>query len=105
MTARPKHQTVTTRARLVPAPEDPIARAIVSLHLLSGRGLRPVLTSAERPPLVRVAIADDDPLARLAIGAMVKRCDGLMLVGAASGVREIVSSRASSGQRPSCWTG
>jgi DNA-binding NarL/FixJ family response regulator len=78
-----------TRVRLIPAADDPIARAMLGLALFSDRGQRP-MTSIERPPRVRVAIADDDPLARLAIEAMVTRCYGLMLVGAASGVQEIV---------------
>ncbi len=38
---------------------------------------------------VRVAIADDDPLARLAVGAMIDHTDGLALVGAATGVEDI----------------
>lgn len=42
------------------------------------------------PAPVRVAIADDDPLARFAIGAMLKRADWLELVGEAAGVEEIV---------------
>lgn len=89
MTARPPRHAARARARLVPATGDPIARAILGLGLLSGRGQRPV-TSIARPPRVRVAIADDDPLARMAIQAMVMRCCGLTLVGAASGVQEIV---------------
>ena len=39
---------------------------------------------------VRVAIADDDPLARMAIEAMIKRGDRLELVGIATDVPEIV---------------
>ncbi|HEX4010683.1 MAG TPA: response regulator [Solirubrobacteraceae bacterium] len=39
---------------------------------------------------VRVAIADDDPLARLAIESLIQRGDGLELVGSAGGVAEIV---------------
>jgi CheY-like chemotaxis protein len=39
---------------------------------------------------VRVAIADDDPLARLAIESLIERGDGLELVGSAAGVAEIV---------------
>jgi CheY-like chemotaxis protein len=44
----------------------------------------------ERRPLVRVAIADDDQLARAAIEAMLTSLDGLELVGAAADVDEIV---------------
>jgi CheY-like chemotaxis protein len=43
-----------------------------------------------RTDTVRVAIADDDPLARMAIEAMLKRGDRLELVGTATDVPEIV---------------
>jgi CheY-like chemotaxis protein len=89
MTAGPTGQAARTRARLIPATDDPIVRAMLGLDPFSDRGERPV-TSIARPPRVRVAIADDDPLARMAIQAMVMRCCGLTLVGAASGVQEIV---------------
>jgi CheY-like chemotaxis protein/HPt (histidine-containing phosphotransfer) domain-containing protein len=39
---------------------------------------------------VRVAIADDDPFARLAIEAMIAHADGLVFVGGAGGVEEAV---------------
>jgi CheY-like chemotaxis protein len=94
MTAGPTGQAARTRARLIPATDDPIVRAMLGLDLFSDRARRPV-TSAARPPRVRVAIADDDPLARMAIQAMVKRCWGLTLVGAASGVQEIVEVASS----------
>jgi CheY-like chemotaxis protein len=45
---------------------------------------------APRADTVRVAIADDDPLARMAIEAMLKRGDRLELVGTATDVPEIV---------------
>jgi CheY-like chemotaxis protein len=47
---------------------------------------------------IRVAIADDDPLALLAIGAMIEHRDGMKLVGTATGVEEIVELAAL--QRP-----
>ena len=89
LTAGPAGQPARTRVRLVPATGDPIVRAILGLDLFSDRGQRPV-PSIQRPPRVRVAIADDDPLARMAIQAMVRGSYGLTLVGAASGVQEIV---------------
>ncbi|MGH2857810.1 MAG: response regulator [Solirubrobacteraceae bacterium] len=42
-------------------------------------------------PTIRVAIADDDPLARTAIEAMVRGGERLELVGSAAGVQEIVA--------------
>jgi CheY-like chemotaxis protein len=39
---------------------------------------------------VRVAVADDDPLARFAIEAMIEHADGLVLVGGAADVEQIV---------------
>lgn len=48
------------------------------------------------PRLVRVAIADDDPLARSAIEAMLERSDGLAIVGTAANVEEIVNLAADS---------
>jgi CheY-like chemotaxis protein len=39
---------------------------------------------------VRVATADDDPVARVAIEAMINRADGLAFVGGAAGVEGIV---------------
>jgi DNA-binding NarL/FixJ family response regulator len=80
----------TAGARLVPAGDDPITRAIVSLGLFSVRARRPRPTAVATAPAVRVAIADDDPFARLAIEAMIQRGSGLVFVGAARGVREIV---------------
>ena len=80
----------TASARLVPAGDDPITHAIVSLGLLSVRGRRPRPTAVALAPPVRVAIADDDPLARWAIEAMIQRGAGLVFVGAARGVQEIV---------------
>lgn len=77
-------------ARLVPVGDDPIMRAIVSLGLFSVRARRPRPTAVALAPSVRVAIADDDPFARLAIEAMIQRGAGLVFVGAASGVQEIV---------------
>ena len=47
---------------------------------------------------LRVAIADDEPLARLAIEALIQRAEGLELVGSASGVAELVE--LVSGTRP-----
>jgi len=43
---------------------------------------------------VRVALADDDPLARIAISAMLERVGWLELVGNAAGVEEIVELAA-----------
>ncbi|MHB1834932.1 MAG: response regulator [Solirubrobacteraceae bacterium] len=43
------------------------------------------------PATIRVAIADDDPLAKLAIETIVERGDRLVLVGSAAGVDEIVA--------------
>jgi DNA-binding NarL/FixJ family response regulator len=80
----------TAGARLVPAGDDPITRAIVSLGLFSVRAQRPRPTVVALAPAVRVAIADDDPFARSAIEAMIQRGSGLVFVGAARGVREIV---------------
>jgi DNA-binding NarL/FixJ family response regulator len=80
----------TVGARLVPAGDDPITRAIVSLGLFSVRARRPRPVAVATAPAVRVAIADDDPFARLAIEAMIQRGSGLVFVGAARGVREIV---------------
>jgi DNA-binding NarL/FixJ family response regulator len=80
----------TASARLVPARDDPITRAIVSLGLLSVRRRRPGSAAVALAPSVRVAIADDDPLARWAIEAMIQRGVGLVFVGAAGGVQEIV---------------
>jgi CheY-like chemotaxis protein len=84
----------STGARLVPAADDPITRAIVSLGLLSVRGRRPRPAALALARPVRVAIADDDPLARWAIEAMIQRGAGLVFVGAASGVQEIVEVAA-----------
>jgi CheY-like chemotaxis protein len=73
------------------AAHDSIGRAMRSLGLFPRRAAnRPRLKLAGVTTVVRVAIADDDPLARLAIEAMVRRADGLMFVGAARGVHEIV---------------
>jgi CheY-like chemotaxis protein len=44
----------------------------------------------EPPAPVRVAIADDDPLARIAVEAMIEHAEGLAFVGSANGVDEIV---------------
>jgi len=49
---------------------------------------------AEPGAPIRVAIADDDPLALLAIGAMIEHRDGLQLVGTATGVGEVVELAA-----------
>ena len=54
-------------------------------------------TAAEPDPassLVRVVIADDDPLARMAIEAMIKRGERLELVGSAADVPQIVELAA-----------
>jgi CheY-like chemotaxis protein/HPt (histidine-containing phosphotransfer) domain-containing protein len=39
---------------------------------------------------VRIALCDDDPLAQIAVGAMLRSADWLRVVGIASGTREIV---------------
>jgi DNA-binding NarL/FixJ family response regulator len=80
----------TAGAQLAPAVDDVITRAMLSLGLFSVRARRPRPTTVGLAPLVRVAVADDDPFARLAIEAMIKRSAGLVFVGAAGGVREIV---------------
>jgi CheY-like chemotaxis protein/HPt (histidine-containing phosphotransfer) domain-containing protein len=46
---------------------------------------------------VRIAIADDDPLARSAISAMLEQADWLELVGVAGGVEEVVELAAVEG--------
>ena len=51
------------------------------------------LPERDRPELyepMRVALADDDPIARMVVGAMLSEVDWLDLVGCAAGVREIV---------------
>ena len=40
---------------------------------------------------VRVAVADDDPLARLAVAGMIRQADGIELIGETPGVDEIVT--------------
>jgi CheY-like chemotaxis protein len=78
------------RAEFAAGP-DSIGRAMRSLGLFPRRVRGgPELRLVTEPMIVRVAIADDDPLARLAIEGMVRRADGLMFVGAAAGVHEIV---------------
>jgi DNA-binding NarL/FixJ family response regulator len=47
---------------------------------------------------VRVAVADDDPVSRLAIEAMVEGADWLALVGGVGGVEEIIDLAAA--ERP-----
>jgi len=49
---------------------------------------------AEPGGRLRVLIADDDPLALLAIEAMIEHADGLELVGTATGVDEVVELAA-----------
>ena len=48
------------------------------------------LRLAEFEPPVRVAIADDDPLARMAVEAIIEPAGSLEFVGAAAGVDQIV---------------
>ena len=82
---------VTRRFAPAPVPaDDQIGRAMASLGLFQRRTQGPRLAIVGPPSLVRVAIADDDPLARLAIQAMINRADGLVFVGGAPGVDEIV---------------
>jgi DNA-binding NarL/FixJ family response regulator len=52
------------------------------------------VSAAASGALVRVALADDDPLARVAIAAMLERADWIELVGVAPGVEEIVELAA-----------
>ena len=69
------------------------------LAIVTASGLpEPGLPDPDRPesdrrapyePL-RVALADDDPIARMVVGAMLADVDWLDLVGCAAGVREIV---------------
>jgi CheY-like chemotaxis protein len=80
----------TASAYIEPVTDDPITRAMVSLGLFSARVRHARPAGVELGTLVRVALADDDPLARLAIAAMINRGAGLVFVGAARGVREIV---------------
>jgi CheY-like chemotaxis protein len=62
----------------------------------SGSGSTAAEPSApeESGAVVRVVIADDDPLARLAIEAMIKRGERLELVGSAADVPQIVELAA-----------
>lgn len=46
------------------------------------------------PSVIRVVIADDDPLARLAIEKMVERGEGLRFVGSAGDVEEVIELAA-----------
>ncbi len=81
----------TRRFAPTPAPAgDQIGRAMTSLGLFQRRTQGPRLAIVGPPILIRVAIADDDPLARMAIQAMINRADGLVFVGGAPGVDEIV---------------
>jgi CheY-like chemotaxis protein len=62
-------------------------------QLESGSGAAPAERGAEPEATgaaVRVVIADDDPLARMAIEAMIKRGERLELVGSAADVPQIV---------------
>jgi CheY-like chemotaxis protein len=66
-------------------------------QLESGTGSAAATAAAEPPTtagLVRVVIADDDPLARMAIEAMIKRGERLELVGSAADVPQIVELAA-----------
>ena len=66
-------------------------------QLESGSGLsaaEPAAQPDESGAMVRVVIADDDPLARMAIEAMIKRGERLELVGSAADVPQIVELAA-----------
>jgi CheY-like chemotaxis protein len=54
----------------------------------------PTAEGPEHGAVVRVVIADDDPLARMAIEAMIKRGERLELVGSAADVPQIVELAA-----------
>ena len=51
----------------------------------------PAASSGPSAATIRVVIADDDPLARLAIETIVEHGERLMLVGSAAGVEEVVA--------------
>jgi CheY-like chemotaxis protein len=57
-------------------------------------GVEPATEPESTGALVRVVIADDDPLARMAIEAMIKRGERLELVGSAADVPQIVELAA-----------
>ena len=59
-----------------------------AVQLASPSGLNIAAPQSVEP--VRIALADDDPLARVAIRAMLERADWLELVGVAAGVEGIV---------------
>jgi len=66
-------------------------------QLESGAGasaVEPAAGPSESHAAVRVVIADDDPLARMAIEAMIKRGERLELVGSAADVPQIVELAA-----------
>ncbi|MGH2877396.1 MAG: response regulator [Solirubrobacteraceae bacterium] len=73
-------------AEAAPALAAPVATVV---PIAASRPAAPVAPS--RPPtVIRVAIADDDPLARSAIEAMIRAGDHLELVGSAAGVDELL---------------
>lgn len=57
-------------------------------------GAEPAAEPETKGAMVRVVIADDDPLARMAIEAMIKRGERLELVGSAADVPQIVELAA-----------
>jgi CheY-like chemotaxis protein len=66
-------------------------------QLESGSGtaaVEPAAGPGDSDAVVRVVIADDDPLARMAIEAMIKRGERLELVGSAADVPQIVELAA-----------
>jgi CheY-like chemotaxis protein len=84
------------RAEVVAALEPEIRRALRETAAAAHAQLQTPEQAAVADPAgaparaVRVAIADDDPLARLAIETMIQRGDRLELVGSAADVGEII---------------
>ena len=75
--------------------EPPDIVILLDVDMPGGGALRATCEIADRSPrtdgrVVRVAIADDDAIARYAIEAMIEGCHGLAVVGAAAGVEDIV---------------
>jgi CheY-like chemotaxis protein len=85
-------QALATAAGDAPGAADPPAGA-AAVPPAPVRAVAVTAPASWAPPSgsVRVAIADDDPLARMAIEAMVKRGDRLEFVGAAADVPEMLA--------------
>jgi CheY-like chemotaxis protein len=68
--------------------------ARTQLESTAGSPAEPTAEPVPDSTIVRVVIADDDPLARMAIEAMIKRGERLELVGSAADVPQIVELAA-----------